>query len=81
MLSNNNSHRHTPTETEGPHQKSTVGIVPLAIPIVAGPGTMVTVLVTGRQNPHLLSKAGISLVILVMSLLIGVLFSFANILS
>ena len=81
MLSNNNSHRHTPSETEEEHQNTTVGIVPLAIPIVAGPGTMVTVLVAGQQNPNLLSKTEISVVIVIMSLLIGVFFSFANRLS
>jgi len=81
MLSNNNSHRHTPSETNEEHNKATVGIVPLAIPIVAGPGTMVTVLVAGQQDPTLLSKLEISLVIIAMSLLIGVLFSFADHLS
>ena len=81
MLSNNNSHRHTPSETEEAPQSTTVGIVPLAIPIVAGPGTMVTVLVAGQQNPNLLSKTEISVVIVFMSLLIGVFFSFATRLS
>jgi len=77
MLSNDNSHRHSPDEIEDAKQRPSVGIVPLAIPIVAGPGTMATVLVAAQQHQTLLSRAEISAVVIAFSVLTGVMFSFA----
>lgn len=76
MLANNNQHRHTQAESDDAKTSPSVGIVPLAIPIVAGPGTIATVLVAAQHQP-LLAKAEISGVVLAMSLIVGVLFSLA----
>jgi len=50
----------------------------MAIPIVAGPGTMTTVLVAAQQNPSLLSRAEISVTVVCLAALCGLLFSFAT---
>jgi len=45
--------------------------------MVAGPGTMITVLVAAQQYPAALGKLEISSVVLVMAAICGVLFHFA----
>jgi len=77
MLSNKSGHAHSASEAEDASQRDSIAVVPLAIPIVAGPGTMVAVLVAGEQSPDVLSKLEISGVIVVMSALCGVLFGLA----
>ena len=65
-------------ETEDATARDSIGVVPLAIPIVAGPGTMATVLVAAQQNPSILGKGEISIAILAIAALTGILFSFAT---
>ncbi len=57
--------------------RESIAVVPLAIPMVAGPGTMATVLVAAQQHSTMLNKVEISVVILGFAVLCGVLFSFA----
>ena len=78
MLANKSSHKDSPEEHEDAKTRSSIAVVPMAIPIVAGPGTMATVLVAAQQNPSLLSKVEISVVIAVFAGLVGLLFSFAT---
>jgi multiple antibiotic resistance protein len=77
MLSNKSEHTHTPSEIEDAKPRASIAVVPLAIPIVAGPGTMAAVLVATQQNPSILSTLEISIVILALAALCGLLFSFA----
>jgi multiple antibiotic resistance protein len=77
MISNRSPHQHTPGELEDAKDRESIAVVPLAIPIVAGPGTMATVLVAVEQHPSLLGKAEISLVIPIIAAITGLLFHFA----
>ncbi len=77
MLSNKSEHQHTPSEIEDAKPRASIAVVPLAIPIVAGPGTMAAVLVAAQQHPSILSTVEISIVILALAALSGLLFSFA----
>jgi multiple antibiotic resistance protein len=77
MLSNQSGHQHSPAELEDAKPRPSIAVVPLAIPIVAGPGTMAAVLVAAQQHPSVLSKFEISIVILAIAALSGLLFSFA----
>ena len=81
MLSNSNVHRHSSAERDDARERGSIGVVPLAIPIVAGPGTMATVLIAAQQDSSLLDKGEISAVIVVMALLTGLLFSFSETIS
>jgi multiple antibiotic resistance protein len=78
MLSNDPGHKHSPEELADARPRASIAVVPLAIPIVAGPGTMATVLVAAQQQPTILDKVEISLVILALAALCGLLFSFAG---
>ena len=51
-------------------------MVPLAIPIVAEPGTIATVLVAAQQHPSVLSKVEISIAVMGLAALCGFLFNF-----
>jgi multiple antibiotic resistance protein len=81
MLFNKSEHKHSAAELEDAGQRASIAVVPLAIPIVGGPGAMATVLVAAQQHPSALSKAEMSLVIIGIAALIGVLFHFAAPLS
>lgn len=78
MLFNNTDHTQTPQEAEEAKDRVSIAVVPLAIPIVAGPGTMAVVLVAAKQHASLLSKGEISIVVLALSAFTGLLFSFAG---
>lgn len=81
MLFNKAQHKHSPDEIADAQTRSSVAVVPLAIPIVAGPGTMTAVLVAVHQHPSVLDRVKISAVIAAMSVLIGLLFAVAGPLS
>jgi len=78
MLFNKSEHKHTSGELEDASQRTSIAVVPMAIPIVAGPGTMATVLVAVEQYHSLLSKILISIVGVALAMLTGLLFSFAG---
>ncbi|MCF8477076.1 MAG: NAAT family transporter [Pseudolabrys sp.] len=77
MLANKSDHKGSSAELEDAKSRASVAVVPLAIPIVAGPGTMATVLVAAQQHPAVLSKLEISLAIVALAAFCGLLFSFA----
>ncbi len=81
MLFNKSEHQHSPAELEDAKPRASIGVVPLAIPVVAGPGTLATVLIAAQRQETVLSKVEISAVIVVLSAFIGVLFMFAEPLS
>ena len=78
MLFNKSEHKQTSDELEDAANRSSIAVVPLAIPIVAGPGTMATVLVAVQQYHSLMSKVVISTVCIILAALTGLLFSFAG---
>ena len=78
MLFNNSPHQQSPEEAKDAELRESIAVVPMAIPMVAGPGTMATVLVAAQQHASVLNKVEISMVILCMAALCGVLFSFAT---
>jgi len=67
------------TSAEETHnlKKESGAIVPLAIPIIAGPGTISTLIVQINQYPGVLNAVIISLVVILVSFLIGLLLYFA----
>jgi multiple antibiotic resistance protein len=77
MLFNKSGHKQSYAELEDAESRESIAVVPLAIPLVAGPGTMVTVLVAAQQHPSILNKVEISVVIVALAALTGLLFSFA----
>ncbi|MCE5394277.1 MAG: NAAT family transporter [Acidithiobacillus sp.] len=61
-------YRHTPEEAAEGMQKEAVAVVPLAIPLLAGPGTMVTVIIAHNKNHGWLADGLLVLDILIIAL-------------
>ena len=78
MLFNKAEHKHSDAELEDARTSDSIAVVPMAIPIVAGPGAMTAVLVAVQQTPAALAKSEISVVIVAISTLCGLLFRFAQ---
>jgi multiple antibiotic resistance protein len=74
MLFNKSEHKHSPAELADAESRASIAVVPLTIPIIAGPGTMATVLVAAQQHPSVLSKVEISIVIAGFAAFCGFLF-------
>ena len=53
MLFNKTEHQHSAKELDDAKSRASIAVVPLAIPMVAGPGTMATVLVAAQQHPNI----------------------------
>jgi len=78
MLFNNSDHKHSDDELEEAGSSDSIAVVPIAIPIVAGPGTIATVLVAVEHSEGVFGKMEFSIVIVLMAALCGLLFSFAT---
>ena len=69
--------QHSKNESEDAKNKSSIAVVPMAIPIVAGPGAMTTIILATQKFPALTEKFFISLICLGISLVIWLALYFA----
>ncbi len=60
-------YKHTPEEAAEGMQKEAVAVVPLAIPLLAGPGTMVTVIIAHGRSDSWLANGLLVVDILIIS--------------
>ncbi len=65
---------HTEEEADEAQTKDSIGVVPLAIPIVAGPGALTTIIIQGSKFPGIADRIEMSLVGVGVSALILVAF-------
>ena len=77
MLNAEESHIKNTPEEQKEHQANLGAIVPLAIPIIAGPGAISTVIVSVNQFPGLLNQVFISISSILVAFVMGVLLYFA----
>lgn len=82
MLNSNtsatSSAKSGPDETQG---KQSIGVVPLAIPVVAGPGALATIIIQGSKFPGFATRIEMSLVGLGISLFILAVFMASSVIS
>ena len=78
MLFNKDDHKTSGAEKAEAKERTSIAIVPIAIPLLAGPGTITTALVGAERYPDVMSKLEMSVVVILLSLLVGVLFIFAR---
>lgn len=77
MLFDKHDHRSVKNEPDSQNEES-IAVVPLAIPLVAGPGTMATVLVAAQHQAGVVAKIELSVVAILICVFTGLLFSFAK---
>lgn len=68
---------HTPDEHEDAKTKQSVAVVPIAIPLVAGPGAITTIIVNTHQFPTIEDKVFISCVSIGIALILWLAFYFS----
>lgn len=78
MLFNKSEHKQSSSETADAQTRNSIAIVPLAIPIVAGPGTMATVIVAAERHPGIMAKVDMSAAVIALSILTGFLFAYSK---
>ena len=66
--------QQTPEEAGDAKEKDSIGVVPLAIPIVGGPAALTTIIVYSNRNPTITDRIETSLVVLGISILILIAF-------
>lgn len=57
---------------------SSIGVVPMAIPLTVGPGTISAIIITASSHPHFMDKVIISLVTSSIALLLTIVLLFAQ---
>jgi multiple antibiotic resistance protein len=67
----------TPEETREAEHKEDVAIVPLAIPLLAGPGAISTVIIFANQSSTLVHKGSLSLVCALVAVVVWITFRMA----
>lgn len=69
--------RHTPEEDEEAVNSTAIGVVPLALPLLAGPGAISTVILFSEQSETLIHKAVLIGLCLAVSLIVWICFHLA----
>lgn len=70
--------KHTKQEQKHAEEKDDVAIVPLALPIIAGPGTISTLIIYSNHFPNYLDKIFMVGISLIVAVFITLLFLFAS---
>lgn len=67
-----NSSKHTPEEAEEAEDKDSVAVVPLGIPLLAGPGSMSTVILYAHQSSDWLHMLFLCIIIIFVAIVVWV---------
>lgn len=79
--SGHSSMHHTDEEQKAAKKKDSVAVVPMAIPLVAGPGAITTIIIHTHIMKTVIDKLIISGICVVLAVIIGVCFYFANVIN
>jgi len=69
--------KHTPEEDQEAIDSTSVGVVPLALPLLAGPGAISTVILFGQQSDHISHKMVLIGLCLMVAALVWICFHLA----
>lgn len=69
---------HTEEEQKSAVQKSSIAVVPMSIPIIAGPGALATIILYSEKSPHFLTRLPFSVCDIVIALVIWLVLFFAS---
>ncbi|HSW68891.1 MAG TPA: MarC family protein [Gammaproteobacteria bacterium] len=69
---------HTSEDDVAAKQRQSIGIVPIALPLIIGPGTMSTLIITAGDFPQLINKFWMSVICILLALGMGLMLYFAS---
>jgi len=69
---------HTSADDEAAKQRHSIGIVPIALPVIIGPGTMSTLIIAASDYPQLSNKLWMSVICILLTLVMGLMLYFAT---
>lgn len=72
---------HTREDDDAAKQKDSIAIVPLALPLIIGPGAISTLIITITDHPDLLSKLYVSIISCLLATGMAALLFFANLMA
>ncbi len=78
MLNSDHTHQQTKQESKDAANRDSIAIVPLAIPIVSGPGSIATVIVASERHSGIWAKVDLSITAIALAIFVGLVFSFSR---
>lgn len=69
---------HTPEDDIAAEERSSIAIVPLALPIIIGPGAISTLIIASDDYPHALLKLGLSFLCVLLAVGMGLILYFGS---
>jgi multiple antibiotic resistance protein len=69
--------RHTVEDDEAAKERHSIAVVPLALPVIIGPGAISTIIIASGDFPQVLAKFWITLICLLLTFIMGFMLYFA----
>jgi multiple antibiotic resistance protein len=69
---------HTTEDDEAAKERESIAVVPLALPIIIGPGAISTLIIAGNDFPQAVNKLFMSGICVILALSMGIILFFAN---
>ena len=69
---------HTPAENAEAQEKESIAVVPMAIPVIAGPGVMTTILLAAHEHPSAAEKGAMTGICLAVAAVVWLALRFAG---
>ena len=70
--------RQTPEEAQDLEEREVIAIVPLSIPLLAGPGAMSSMILSAQQHPTLIGHASLAIPAFIVALIVWVVLQLAD---
>jgi len=68
---------HTSADDEAAKQRQSLAVVPIALPVIVGPGTISTLIIAAGDFPQLLNKLWMSIICILLTFFMGLMLYFA----
>lgn len=68
---------HTQADDAAAKGRQSIGIVPIALPVIVGPGTMSTLIIAASDHPQLINKFWMSIICIGLTIVMGIMLYFA----
>ena len=81
LQSKDNPISHTPEEDAAAEERSSVAIVPLALPIIIGPGAISTLILASNDYPSFSYKMWLSLLCVLLAFGMGIILYYGNVIA